>query len=94
MTGLGGLDNSTCKRILDLLEASYLRLGETVIKRIKIINSEVNNRGGNGGGYFGIIMRSHSVTCHLAEVTFLSYLCQLRLVIKFATPKRCKAELT
>ena len=32
MTGLGGLDNSKCKRILDLLEASYLRLGEIVIE--------------------------------------------------------------
>ena len=27
VTELRGLDNSTCKRILDLLEAGYLRLG-------------------------------------------------------------------
>jgi len=50
MTGLGGLCNSTCKRILDLLEASYLRLGEVVIKRSTVIKFGVNDRGGNGGG--------------------------------------------
>jgi len=38
-------------------------------------------------------MRSHSVTCHLAEVTFLP-LPQLKLVLDLATPGGCKAELT
>ena len=52
MAGLGGLDNSTCKKILDLLEASYLRFGKAVIKRITIVKFGVDNRGGNGGGCF------------------------------------------
>jgi len=37
-------------------------------------------------------MRSHSVTCHPAEVTFLP-LPQPKLVFDLATPKSCKAEL-
>jgi len=38
-------------------------------------------------------MRSHSVTCHPAEVTFPP-LRQLKLVLDLATPEGCKAELT
>jgi len=38
-------------------------------------------------------MRSHSVTCHLAEVTFPP-LPQPKLVLDLATPEGCKAELT
>jgi len=38
-------------------------------------------------------MRSHSVTCHLAEVTFPP-LPQPKLVLDLVTPKGCKAELT
>jgi len=38
-------------------------------------------------------MRSHSVTSHLAEVTFPP-LPQLKLVLDLATPEGCKAELT
>ena len=38
-------------------------------------------------------MGSHSVTCHLTEVT-LSPLPQLKLILDLATPEGCKAELT
>ena len=38
-------------------------------------------------------MRSHSVTCHPAEVTF-PLLPQPKLVLDLATPEGCKAELT
>jgi len=37
-------------------------------------------------------MGSHSVICHLQEVTFL-YPSQLRLVLNLATPEGCKAVL-
>ena len=33
VTGFGSFDNSTCKRVLDLLEPGDLRLGQVVIKR-------------------------------------------------------------
>ena len=38
-------------------------------------------------------MRSHSVICHRAAVTFPS-IPQPKLVLDYATPERCKAELT
>jgi len=38
-------------------------------------------------------MKSHSVTCHPAEVTFPP-LPQPKLVLDLATPEGCKAELT
>jgi len=38
----------------NLLGASYLRLGEVVIERITVTKIGVGNRGGNGGGCFGI----------------------------------------
>jgi len=38
-------------------------------------------------------MRSHSVTCHPAEMT-LPPLPQRKLVLDLATPEGCKAELT
>ena len=44
--------------ILDLLGASYLRLGEVVIETVTVIKFGVDNRGGNGGGCFGVIVRT------------------------------------
>jgi len=38
-------------------------------------------------------MRSHSVTCHLTEVTFQP-VPQPKLVLDLVTPEGCKAELT
>jgi len=48
VTGFGRFDNSTSNRVLDLLEMSYLRLGEVVIERVTLVKFEMNNRGGDG----------------------------------------------
>ena len=37
MTGFGSFDNSTCMRVLDLLEPGDLRLGQVVIKRVAVV---------------------------------------------------------
>ena len=37
MTGFGSFDNSTCKRVLDLLEPGDLRLGQVVMERVAVI---------------------------------------------------------
>jgi len=37
VTGFGSVDNSTCKRVLDLLEPGDLRLGQVVIKRVAVV---------------------------------------------------------
>ena len=49
MTEFGSFDNSTCKRVLDLLEPGDLRLGQVVIKRVAdfaVIKIGVNNGSG------------------------------------------------
>ena len=53
MTGFRSFDNSTCKRVLDLLEPGDLRLGQ-VIKRVAVVELGVNNGSGDGGSCFGI----------------------------------------
>ena len=58
MTGFGSFDNSMSKRVLDLLEASYLRLGEVVIERITVVKFGMTNRGGDGGSCLGIEVRA------------------------------------
>ena len=54
MIGFGSFDNSTCNRVLDLLEPGDLRLGQVVIKRVAVVKFGVNNGSGDGGSYFGI----------------------------------------
>ena len=54
MTRFGSFDNSTCKRVLDLLEPGDLTLGQVVIKEVAVFKLGVNNGSGNGGGCFGI----------------------------------------
>jgi len=54
VTGFGSFDNSTCKRVLDVLEPGDLRLGQVVIKRVAVVKLRVNNGSGNGGSCFGI----------------------------------------
>ena len=54
MTRFGSFDNSTCKRVLDLLEPGNLKLGQVVIKRVAVVELGVNNGSGDGGSCFGI----------------------------------------
>ena len=54
VTGFGSFDNSTCKRVLDLLEPGDLRLGQVVIKRVAVVELGVNNASGDGGNCFSI----------------------------------------
>ena len=54
VTGFGSFDNSTCKRVLDLLKPSDLTLGQVVIKRVAVVKLGVNNGSGDGGSCFGI----------------------------------------
>ena len=54
MTGFGSFDNSTCKRVLDLLKTGDLRLGQVVMKTVAVVELGVNNGSGDGGSCFGI----------------------------------------
>jgi len=54
VTGFGSFDNSTCMRVLDLLEPGDLRLGQVVIMRVAVVELGVNSGSGDGGSCFGI----------------------------------------
>jgi len=54
VTGFGSFDNSTCMRVLDLLEPGDLRPGQVVIKRVAVVKLRVNNGSGYGGSCFDI----------------------------------------
>jgi len=49
-----GFDNSTCKKVLDLLEPGDLRLGQVMIKRVAVVKLGVDNGSGDGGSCFGV----------------------------------------
>ena len=54
VTEFGSFDNSTCKRVLHLLEPGDLRLGQVVIKRVAVVKLGVNSGSGDGGSCFDI----------------------------------------
>jgi len=48
MRGFRSLNNSTSKRVLDLLEPIKLIVWKVVIEKVTVIEFRVDNRGGNG----------------------------------------------
>ena len=52
MTGFGGFNNNTSNRILNELEAVYLRLRKTEVEGVAVIESRVNNGGGDDTSCF------------------------------------------
>ena len=51
-------NHSTCKTVLNLLEAVYLRLRKIVVERVTLVKFRVDNRGSNGTGCFRIKVRT------------------------------------
>ena len=41
-------NHSTCKTVLNLLKAVYLRLRKIVVERVTVVKFRVDNRGSNG----------------------------------------------
>ena len=41
VTGFGNFDNSTCKRVLDLLEPGDVTLGQVAVKRVAVVKLRV-----------------------------------------------------
>ena len=54
VTGFGSFDNSTSKKVLDLLEPGDLRLGQVVINGVAVVKLGGNNESCDGGSCFGI----------------------------------------
>ena len=51
-------NHSTCKTILNLLEAIYLRFRKIVVERVTVVKFRVDNRGSNSTGCFRIKVRT------------------------------------
>ena len=45
-------NDSTCKTVLNLLEAVYLRFRKIVVERVTVVKFRVDNRGSDGTGSF------------------------------------------
>ena len=49
---------STCKTVLNLLEAVYLRFRKIVVEKVTVVKFRVDNRGSDGTGCFRIEVRT------------------------------------
>ena len=73
VTGFWSFDNSTSKRVLDLLEPGDLTFGQVVIKKVAVVELGVNSGSGDGGGYFGIKVALWSDTAKLTNMVIARY---------------------
>ena len=53
-------NHSTCKTVLNLLEAVDLRFRKMVVDRVTVVKFRVDNRGSDGTGCFRIKVRADS----------------------------------
>ena len=51
-------NHSTCKTVLNLLEADYMRFRKILVERVTVVKFRVDNRGSNGTGCFKIKVRT------------------------------------
>ena len=54
MSGFRRLNNSTSKRVLNLLEPVKLTVWKVMIERVTVVKFRMNDRGGNGAGCFEV----------------------------------------
>jgi len=54
MSGFRSLNNSTSKRVLNLVEPVKLTVWEVMIERVTVVKFRVNYGGGNGAGCFEV----------------------------------------
>ena len=78
-------NHSTCKTVLNLLEAVYLRLRKIVVERVTVVKFRVDNRGSDGTGCFRIEVRTD--TAELSDMRIAG----LR---KFLFCQTCSSVLT
>ena len=51
-------NHGTCKTVLNLLEAVYLRFRKIVVERVTVVKFRMGNRGSDGTGCFRIEVRT------------------------------------
>ena len=52
MSGFRSLNNSTSKRVLNLLEPVKLTVWKVMIEKVTVVKFRMNDRSGNGTGFF------------------------------------------
>ena len=58
MSGFRSLNNSTSKRVFNLLEPIKLTVWKVMIERVTVFTFRVNYGGGNGAGCFEVKVRA------------------------------------
>ena len=61
MRKFSSVNHSTCKTVLNLLEAVYLGLKKIVVERVTVVKFRVDNKGSNSTGCFRIKVRTDTV---------------------------------
>ena len=56
-------NHSTCKTVLNLLEAVYLRLRKIVVERVTVVKFRVDTGGSDGTGCFRIKVKDGYTIC-------------------------------
>jgi len=72
MSGSRSLNNSTSKRVLNVLEPVKLTVLEVMIERVTVVKFRVNYGGGNGAGYKLVSLEQ---TIDLTNIAVMSHLC-------------------
>ena len=60
MSGFRSLNNSTSKRVLNLLEPVKFTVWKVMIERVTVVKFRVNYGGGNGAGCFEVMVRANT----------------------------------
>ena len=60
MSGFRSLNNSTSKRVLNLLEPVKLTIWKVIIERVTVVKFRMDNGGGNGAGCFEVKVRANT----------------------------------
>jgi len=62
ISGFRSFNNSTSKRVLNLLEPVKLTVWKVMIERVTVVKFRVNYGGGNGAGCFEVKVRADTAT--------------------------------
>jgi len=75
MSGFRSLNNSTSKRVLNLLEPVKLTVWKVMIQRVTVVKFRVNYGGGNGAGCFEVKVRADTGSIRIMDhsVSYILY---------------------
>ena len=66
MSGFRSLNNSTSKRVLNLLEPVKLTVWKFMIERVTVVKFRMDNGGGSGAGCYIVVTTCYSIVIFAA----------------------------